>query len=169
MMQIINRNDVWTQIRKRTRKTHGSELDFSISIANALQILQSCTKPSTWDISFSERRSSIPDSKVHGANMGPTWVLSAPDGLHIGPMNLAMRDIMVFCSWVVVCYHIVSEQCNTLPPVVFCFIWILPMRFCGEVDVTIGMYTTHFIHTKKLFMIVGQKLSWALLNEIYVR
>ena len=25
----------------------------------------------------------IPDSKVHGANMGPTWVLSAPDGLHV--------------------------------------------------------------------------------------
>ena len=32
-----------------------------------------------------------PDSKVHGANMGPTWVLSAPDGPHIGPMNLAIR------------------------------------------------------------------------------
>ena len=28
-----------------------------------------------------------PDSKVHGANMGPTWVLSAPDGSHVGPMN----------------------------------------------------------------------------------
>ena len=31
-----------------------------------------------------------PDSKVHGANMGPTWVLLAPDGPHIGPMNLAI-------------------------------------------------------------------------------
>ena len=34
-----------------------------------------------------------PDSKVHGANMGPTWVLSAPDGPHIGPMNLAIKVI----------------------------------------------------------------------------
>ena len=34
-----------------------------------------------------------PDSWVHGANMGPTWVLLAPDGPHVGPMNLA---IMVF-------------------------------------------------------------------------
>ena len=34
----------------------------------------------------------IPDSKVHGANIGPTWVLSAPDGPHVGPMNLAIRD-----------------------------------------------------------------------------
>ena len=35
-----------------------------------------------------------PDSKVHGANMGPTWVLSAPDGPHIGPMNLVIRGQM---------------------------------------------------------------------------
>ena len=31
------------------------------------------------------------DSKIHGANMGPIWVLSAPDGPHVGPMNLAIR------------------------------------------------------------------------------
>ena len=33
-----------------------------------------------------------PDSKVHGANMGPTWVLSTPDGPHVGPTNLTIRD-----------------------------------------------------------------------------
>ena len=32
-----------------------------------------------------------PDSKVHGANMEPIWVLSAPDEPHVGPMNLAIR------------------------------------------------------------------------------
>ena len=32
------------------------------------------------------------DSKVHGANMGPTWVLSAPDGPHVGPMNLTIKQ-----------------------------------------------------------------------------
>ena len=35
----------------------------------------------------------FPDSKVHGANLGPTWVLSAPDGPHVGPMNLAIRVV----------------------------------------------------------------------------
>ena len=34
-----------------------------------------------------------PDYKVHGTNMGPTWVLSAPDGPHVGPMNLAIRGV----------------------------------------------------------------------------
>ena len=32
----------------------------------------------------------FPDSKVHGANIEPTWVLSAPDEPHVGPMNLAI-------------------------------------------------------------------------------
>ena len=86
----------------------------SISIASALEILQSCTKP----LSFADdilkliylcfylcstchhthpRARQIPlhpDSNVHGANMGPTWVLSvAPDGPHAGPMNFATRGI----------------------------------------------------------------------------
>ena len=48
----------------------------------------------------------IPDSKVHGVNMGPNWVLSAPDGSHVGPMNLAIRDLM--CDFV--CFPFV--QCR---------------------------------------------------------
>ena len=36
----------------------------------------------------------LPDSKVHGANMGPTWVLPAPDGPHVGPMKLAIRTVI---------------------------------------------------------------------------
>ena len=36
----------------------------------------------------------FPDSKPHGANMEPTRVLSAPDGSHVGPMNLAIWVIM---------------------------------------------------------------------------
>ena len=39
-----------------------------------------------------------PDSIVHGANIGPTWVLSAPDGPHVGPMNLAIEEVI---QWVV--------------------------------------------------------------------
>ena len=38
-----------------------------------------------------------PDNKAQGANMGPTWVLSAPDGPHVGPMNLAIR-VALYCS-----------------------------------------------------------------------
>ena len=39
-------------------------------------------------------RHNIQDSRVHGANMGPTWVLSAPDGPHVGPINHAIKACM---------------------------------------------------------------------------
>ena len=52
-----------------------------------------------------------PDSKVHGANMAPTWVLLAPFGPHVGPMNLAMRGgMIVFFSRN---YFILREQYKT--------------------------------------------------------
>ena len=37
----------------------------------------------------------VPDSKVHGSNRGPTWVLPAPDGPHFGPTKLAIRGDFV--------------------------------------------------------------------------
>ena len=36
-----------------------------------------------------------PDSNVYGANMGPTWVLSVPDGPHVGPMNLTIWVVIL--------------------------------------------------------------------------
>ena len=40
-----------------------------------------------------------PDSKVRVAKMGPTWVLAAPGGPHLGPANLAIRELMMLrCS-----------------------------------------------------------------------
>ena len=33
-----------------------------------------------------------PDSKVHGANMGPNWGRQDPGGPHVGPMNLAIWE-----------------------------------------------------------------------------
>ena len=38
-------------------------------------------------------RCMTPDSKVHGANRGPSWVLLAPDVPHVGSMNLAIRGL----------------------------------------------------------------------------
>ena len=36
-----------------------------------------------------------PDSKVlHWSNMGSTWVLSAPDGPHVGPMNFNRETLV---------------------------------------------------------------------------
>ena len=55
---------------------------YSISCYNELQVYSKST-------AFFRQVS--PDTKVHGADMGPTWVLSAPDGPHDGPVNLSFR------------------------------------------------------------------------------
>ena len=35
----------------------------------------------------------VPDSKVHGANMGPIWGRQDPGGPHVGPMNFAICGV----------------------------------------------------------------------------
>ena len=35
-----------------------------------------------------------PDSKVHGANMGPIWGRQDPGGPHVSPMNLALQVVI---------------------------------------------------------------------------
>ena len=41
----------------------------------------------------------IPDSKVHGANKGPTWVLSAPDGPMLAPWTLLSGIwVVIYCQ-----------------------------------------------------------------------
>ena len=42
------------------------------------------------DRSASSAAMGSPDSKVYGANMGPTWGRQDPGGPHVGPMNLAI-------------------------------------------------------------------------------
>ena len=56
-----------------------------------------------------------PDSKIHGANMGPTWVLSAPDGPHVGPMNLAIRVAAENGVCEMVANHVLRQWFPRLP------------------------------------------------------
>ena len=37
----------------------------------------------------------IPDSKVHGASMGPIWGRQDPGGPHVGSMNFAIWDTVI--------------------------------------------------------------------------
>ena len=40
----------------------------------------------------------VPDSKVYGAYMGPTWGRQDPGGPHVGPMNLVIWVGCPVCS-----------------------------------------------------------------------
>ena len=70
----------------------------SIRWSNALHKNSNCiTCHTTPYKNLQGRKIENPDSKVHWANIGPTWVLSAPDGPHVGSMNLAINEVIV-CS-----------------------------------------------------------------------
>ena len=52
-----------------------------------------------WTHKSTPSRQHFPDSKVHGANMEPTWVLSVPGGPHVCPINLAVRVNDIWYHW----------------------------------------------------------------------
>ena len=91
---------------------------------------------------FAQSIEASPDSKVHGANMGPTWVLSAADGPHVGPMNLAIREVLSqegWCSWSSACPTTSEWSTISLPTKVHfilevwqCLTWLLLMCWHQE-------------------------------------
>ena len=46
-----------------------------------------------WDVVCDRTIAPVPDSKIHGADMGPTWGRQDPGGSHVGPMNLGIRGV----------------------------------------------------------------------------
>ena len=56
----------------------------------------------------------IPDSKVHGANMGPIWGRQDPGGPHGGPKNLTIWDIATAPDE---CYMLSYNQFDRLAPI----------------------------------------------------
>ena len=55
----------------------------------------------------------IPVIKIHGANMGPTWFMSAPDGPHLVPMNLVISDgYRDVAMWIVSCHMVFINLCR---------------------------------------------------------
>ena len=74
----------------------------------------------------------FPDSKVHGANMGPIWVLPAPDGPHVGLMNLAIRDNFSVASvalWQLYDYQISCEVAlQNMGELIYCELLMYPQQ-----------------------------------------
>ena len=56
----------------------------------------------------------VPDNNVHGANTGPTWILLAPDGPHVGPINLAIGGHFHLC-YIVCCIWQLNRLTRDVP------------------------------------------------------
>ena len=62
---------------------------------------------STWYwyfTAFQIKAVGIPDSNVHGAKMGPSWVLSSTSEPHVGPINIAIREFSFWREGFSTCY-----------------------------------------------------------------
>ena len=63
-----------------------------------------------------------PDSKVHGANVGPIWGRQDPGGPHVGHMNLAILVyIRLFASAISPIYGLVANDAKYWHNGDFCF------------------------------------------------
>ena len=56
-----------------------------------------------------------PDSKVHGAHLGPTLVLSSPGRPHVGLMNLAIRCVAEWCIMYTWHYNVSNKGVQYIP------------------------------------------------------
>ena len=72
-----------------TRRT-GDITTSKESTTSHMQILNLQVPHSIFISGCCQHGDSVPESKVHGVNMGPTLVLLAPGGPHVGFVNLAI-------------------------------------------------------------------------------
>ena len=66
------------------------------------------------DIDYPTLSVSNPDSKVHVANMGPTWGRQDPGGPHVGHVNLAIWEGLDFYHTFQIIHHAFENR--ALPP-----------------------------------------------------
>ena len=74
--------------------------------------------PNTWGMDFMAnpptvacRQQTVPDSKVHGANIGPIWGRQDPGGPHVGPMIFAIFGCYAYDQ---ISFQRISEPISTL-------------------------------------------------------
>ena len=58
----------------------------------------------------------IPDSKVHGANMGPIWGRQNPGRPHVGPMNFVIWDYAMKALSAKFTIYSLSVKSEGIPP-----------------------------------------------------
>ena len=95
-----------------------------------------------------------PNRKVHGANMGPTWVLSAPDGSHVGPMNFAIRAALIsLCTLYIYTFKNHGSGSGS---------WIIAKKKCPD-NVSCSPSDEIFFRQISLKWVVERNIIWLLL------
>ena len=89
--------------------------------------------------------------------MRPIWVLSAPDGPHIGPMNLAMRVKGPKKHWLIPTWMRWHELCKTFP-------WHENIWFLIKFLLNIILWDFHWsksLITQFTFVYIAKSSNWS--------
>ena len=96
---LLNSSEMLHRARQCDRMSWGNEVLRELSRSwYPFQLSNRFEKFTEHGSSDRARQYQIPDGKVHGAHMGPTWVLSVPGRPHMDPINLAVRDGLRYCA-----------------------------------------------------------------------
>ena len=98
-----------------------------------------------------------PDSKVHGANMGPICGRQDPGGSHVGPVNLAIWDHHHCNPFVHYVVHGLVQDCSISSALA-----VGIMQSCTK----LSMYSLHHHHCLHLFNFTAW--SWSCRNHIHL-
>ena len=100
-----------------------------------------------------------PNSKVHGAYMGPTWGRQDPSGTRVGPMNLAIRVSFrksFFVTWLVFRFSSRSEKKCVY---IFHVMWLNPQRWAGSIQDAI----------LPVWLFIDMSRSWEYNGNLYTK
>ena len=102
----------------------------------------------------------IPDSNIHGANMGPTWVLPAPDGPHVGPMNLTIRDVVQHSS----IWH-EGVHCGLLEG----HVWLTHIHPGQNGDtITVNNFKSNLFNENWLVLVIFFIVTWVVIYDVII-
>ena len=80
----------------------GPPEDFSLSKRNIIDQKMWRKIPPWHELILNSSNIYNPDSKIHGATMGPIWDRQDPDGPHVGPMNFAIWEVATFLIEIII-------------------------------------------------------------------
>ena len=79
----------------------------------------------------------IPDSKVHGANLGPIWGRQEPGGPHVGSINIAIwESTRIFFEY----------QWTEISLLLHLNAFLPQMQHCYKLSILFITYICHFYH-----------------------
>ena len=97
----------------------------------------------------------IPDSKVHGAHMGPIWGREDPGGPHVGPMNFAIWDVIKHYFYITL-----PDYTKFALVTITIMVWVLKLILACYVYKSMPMwYTINHNKTQPWWPLLGI-LSW---------